>query len=419
MVFLNKGNPFNLATNAETQYPLQSSCPNENENNILSKPEEIKNFLVKELGSGASIKDFLKVPNRIYRDDKNFVPPLMFERREVFSKKNNVFNSIQWQGWVAYVDSQPVARITAHIDYKHLDRYNDGMGFFGFIEGPNNYHIFQKMFEIAENWLKERGVRRVRGPFNFTINQELGILVDGFDTPPYIMMTHALPYYGPLIESLGYSKGTDLLAYLIDAEFETPKIMAKLLRRLLGEVTIRSLDKKNKIADLDTIRDIFNDAWEDNWGFIPFERQAFRKIGEEMLMLIPPDFIQIAEIDGEPVAFIVLLPNINEAIADLNGKLLPFGWLKLIWRLKFRYPQTARIPLMGVRKRYHNTRYGPGLALSVVDALRAPGIAKGLKEIEMSWILDDNSAMKNIISILGGRLSKRYRVYEKDLSDQY
>ena len=188
------------------------------------------------------------------------------------------------------------------------------------------------------------------------------------------------------------------------------------IARLKREVSIRPLDPRHKDRDLAIVRDIFNDAWADNWGFVPFTAEEFRAIGHEMLMIIPPDFIQIAEMRGEPVAFIVLLPNVNEVIADLDGRLLPFGWCKILKRLKFGYPRTARIPLMGVRRRLHKTRYGPGLALSVVEALREPGLRMGLEEVEMSWILESNEAMKNIIATLGGRESKRYRIYEKRLT---
>jgi hypothetical protein len=181
-------------------------------------------------------------------------------------------------------------------------------------------------------------------------------------------------------------------------------------------VALRPLRRKRADEDLEILRDIFNDAWSRNWGFVPFTAEEFNAVGREMLMLIPDDFIHIAEVDGRPSAFIVLLPNINEAIADLNGRLLPFGWAKLLWRLKVRSPGSGRVPLMGVRREYHNTRLGPGLAFLVIDAIRRAAVGAGMREVEMSWILADNMGMRNIIESIGGTVSKRYRMYEKMLS---
>ncbi len=362
------------------------------------------------------LNEFVNVPWTVFAGDSQWVPPLKMERRDALAAKHPVFKHVEWQGFVAYRDARPVGRISAQIDRLHLERYHDATGFFGFLDALDDAQVFDALFKAAEDWLRGRGMRRARGPFSLNINQEVGLLVEGFETRPYFMMGHARPYYGAHVERQGYAKAVDVFAYLISSHFQPPPVMAALSARLRRRVNIRALDTRRKDADLDTVCDIFNDAWQENWGFVPFTHEEFRAIGHEMLMLIPPNFIQIAEMDGEAVAFIVLLPNLNEAIADLNGALLPFGWAKLLTRLKFSYPSTARIPLMGVRRKYHHTRFGPGLALSVVEALREPGKSKGITEVEMSWILESNEAMKNIIDILGGRQSKRYRLYEKDLS---
>lgn len=359
--------------------------------------------------------DFVNLPWTVFAADRQWVPPLKLERKDALAPKHPVFKHLEWQGFVAYRDGQAVGRISAQIDSLHLARYHDATGFFGFLDALDDAQVFDALFTHAEDWLRGRGMQRARGPFSLNINQEVGLLVEGFETRPYFMMGHARPYYAAHVERQGYAKAVDVLAYLISSHFQPPPVMAALFERLRRRVRIRPLDTKRKDPDLDMVCDIFNDAWAENWGFVPFTHDEFRAIGHEMLMLIPPNFIQIAEMDGEAVAFIVLLPNVNEAIADLNGELLPFGWAKLIKRLKFGYPTTARIPLMGVRRKYHHTRFGPGLALSVVEALREPGTAKGIKEVEMSWILESNDAMKNIIDILGGRVSKRYRLYEKAL----
>jgi hypothetical protein len=218
------------------------------------------------------------------------------------------------------------------------------------------------------------------------------------------------------VEDAGYTKAKDLLAYHIRPDFEVPPVMQALVRHAQKQVTVRTLDRRHLDRELEILRDIFNDAWSENWGFVPFTREEFKDIGKNLALLADDDFIQIAEINGEPVAMIVILPNINEVIRDLDGRLLPFGWAKLLWRLKVRYPETARIPLMGVRKHYQNSRLGPALAFTVINALRAPVIARGIRDVEMSWILEDNSAMRNIIETISGIPYKTYRIYEKPLA---
>ncbi len=194
-------------------------------------------------------------------------------------------------------------------------------------------------------------MRQVVGPFNLGINQEVGVLVDGFDTPPYVMMSYSPRYYDAAIKRCNYQQAQDLLAYEMDNETLTiPRVMQALIKRSADRIEVRCLRRNQKNAELEVMRDIFNDAWQNNWNFVPFSREEFRAIGKELLMLLPRDYIQIAEIDGEAASFVVLLPNINEAIADLDGRLLPFGWAKLLWRLKVKSPKTARVALMGVGK---------------------------------------------------------------------
>jgi hypothetical protein len=191
--------------------------------------------------------------------------------------------------------------------------------------------------------------------------------------------------------------------------------MRTLADKAADRVRVRPLNRQALTSELQLLRDIFNDAWSENWGFVPFTEAEFNEVGKAMTLLLDDDFVQIAEVEGEPAAMIIALPNVNEAIGDLQGRLLPFGWARLLWRLKVRYPQSARIPLMGVRKRYQRSRLGPTLAFMVIDALRAPVMRRGVREVEMSWILEDNSAMRGMIESLGGMAYKRYRIYEKQL----
>jgi hypothetical protein len=178
---------------------------------------------------------------------------------------------------------------------------------------------------------------------------------------------------------------------------------------------VRNIDKRNIDTELETMRGVFNDAWAENWGFVPFTEQEFRAVGKELLMITPTEFLKIAELDGRAVAFIVLLPNLNSMIRDLNGRLAPFGWARLLWRLKRQPLTSGRVPLMGVRSEFHHTKLGPGLAYAVIDALRGPALAHGMSEVELSWILESNTGMRGIIESIGGYASKRYRMYSKDL----
>jgi GNAT superfamily N-acetyltransferase len=371
---------------------------------------------IRAVKNAADMKTFISVPWSIYQDDPNWIPPLKFERKEAFSAKNPFFLHARWKAWVAYEGGRPVGRISAQIDDLYLENQDAHTGFFGLIEAPDDPAVFTALFAAAESWLKEQGMKAVIGPFNLGINQEIGCLVEGFDTPPYVMMGHAKPWYDSSIEGQGYLKAQDVLAYELDEYmYKIPDIVRRIRERQSDKMKLRMVDRKNTAVELEILREIFNDAWSENWGFVPFTREEFGTVGKEIFMIVPPDYTWIAETDGEPAAFIVLIPNLNEAIADLNGRLFPFGWAKLLWRLKVRGPKSARIALMGVRKKHQNTRLGPALALATIGALHEPGTKRKLERIEMSWVLEQNQATRGIIEKMGGKVSKRYRIYRKEL----
>lgn len=371
------------------------------------------------VASKADLDCFIRIPDMILGPDPAWIAPLLTERRMYLSARSNpYFQHARWQAWIAWRGERPVGRISAQIDTLHLERYDDATGFFGMLDAEDQQETFNALLNTAEQWLWEQGMRRARGPFNLSINAEMGLLVEGFDTPPMLMMGHAWPYYARRIEDHGYRKAKDTLAYLVAPNFPPSPVMQRLTSHATQRVTVRRLDVKHFDAEMMLLRDIFNDAWADNWGFVPFTVAEFSEMGKELRFLVGPDLIQIAEVDGEPAAFIVALPNVNEAIRGLGGRLFPTGWLKLLWRLKVRYPRTARVPLMGVRRKFQRTRLGPGLAFLIIDAVRAQLHKRGVKEVELSWILEDNAGMRSIIESIGGRAYKRYRVYERQLQER-
>ena len=259
-------------------------------------------------------------------------------------------------------------------------------------------------------------MQRILGPFNLNINEQMGLLVDGFDTPPMLLMEHDRPYVAGHLESLGYAKEKDVLAYLHDLHGEPPRAVRRLLDRPLPpELSVRRVDFKRYDEEIRTVTAIFNDAWRDNWGFVPLTDVETDHLAKSLKPLLDPRFTAIVERHGEPVGFLVALPNLNEATRDLGGKLLPFGWAKLLWRLKIRGVKTGRVPLMGVKRSITQDVIGSLLPFLMIDAVRQEGLRLGFTHIELSWILEDNRAMRQIIESYGGVAYKRYRIYGKAL----
>lgn len=379
------------------------------------KPENGADIAVAAVTNGRLLKQFIDSPWHIYRGDPAWVPPLRIERRLHLSSLNPFFKHGEWQAWLAYRNGMPVGRISAQIDELHQEIYGSDTGHFGLIEAENDQEIFRALFMTVEKWLVERGVKKITGPFNLSINQECGLLVEGFDTPPVLMMPHGRDWYGRSLEAQGYEPAKELLAYWVNVDFDIPKVMQRLINKYAGQVSLRPLRRKHLGDETELLRDIFNDAWSQNWGFVPFTREEFSELGTSLRLLVPDEYVQIAEIDGEAVAFIAALPNLNEVLRGLNGSLFPTGLLRIILHLKRRQIHTGRVPLMGVRKRFQNKPIGIALAFLVINAVRSALLERDIKEVEMSWILEDNSGMRNILDSIGSRIYKRYRLYEKKL----
>ncbi|WP_213992167.1 N-acetyltransferase [Sodalis sp. dw_96] len=369
---------------------------------------------VEKIVDKRELKAFIAFPSSLYRDDPNWIEPLYLERAEHLSKKNPGTEHIEWQAWVAKKEDKIVGRITAQIDTLHRELYGEDTGHFGMIDAIDDPEVFSALFTAAEDWLKSKGTRKITGPFSLNINQESGLLIDGFDTPPSALMTHGKPYYAASVEQQGYAQGIDLLAYWMHlADLHFSPSLTKLMNQVRKKVTIRRINRKQFSEEMQILRQIFNSGWQNNWGFVPFTEHEFATMGEQLKILVPDDMIYIAEIDSVPCAFIVGLPNINEAIAGLKGRLFPFGWAKLLWRLKIRGVPTARVPLMGVRQEYQFSRLGPVIALLLIEALRDSFAKRDIDALEMSWILETNTGMRTILERIGAIPYKRYRLYEK------
>ena len=365
---------------------------------------------IKQLPLGGRIDDFLDVVDYIYRADPAFVRPLDMDLKDRLSpRKNPFFEHGEAALFCAYRNGKPVGRCTASIDREHLSRYKDATGFFGFIDTVDDD-------EVARELLARAGMKRARGPLSLNINEELGCLVDGFDTPPYLMMPHHRPYQGGLIEKAGYTKAKDFYAWSYKVG-EMSKRVRKAYDEIkaLPEVTVRQMSLKHIDRDVDLLLEIFNETWSDNWGYVPSTRAEARKMASDFKLLLMPDITCIVSIDGEPAAFALALPNLNGMIKDLHGKLLPTGLAKLLFRLKVKGPRSARLILLGIRKKYRLVRKYAGLSVFMYAQMNDGGKRLGITDGELSWTLEDNGRVNAGIALMGAKHYKTYRVYEKAL----
>lgn len=355
-----------------------------------------------------------------YKDDPFYVPPLRFEiGGRLDPEANPALAGAEVQLWIAYRNGAPVGRISAFINRQHLDLRHDGAGHFGFLEAVDDPLVFSALTGAAERWMKERGMARAAGPFSFSVNEECGLLVSGFDARPYVMMPHGRPYYAARVEACGYSKAMDMhaLRYVPRRNF-IPERRRQFVERAVSnpKITVRLLNTSKFAEEIETLVDIFKDAWSENWGFVPMTEAQVAHMAKELRPIIERHNVVFCEYEGEPVAFGLVLPNINEAIADFGGRLLPFNWARLLWRLKVKGVRTARMPLMGVRKRFHGKPLGAALAYKIIDMVNSANIDHGVVEAELSWILDNNKDMLTMLLDIGGEIYKTYRIYEKPLA---
>jgi len=363
------------------------------------------------------MRDFLDVASDIYAGDPQWIRPLDMDiEGRLDRKKNPFFDHGEASAFVAYRGGRRVGRITAQIDRAHLERHKDDAGFFGFLDTEDDAEVAKALLEEAAKWTRARGMKKLRGPLSLNINEELGCLVEGFDTPPMIMMPHHRPYQGGLIEKAGLTKLKDFYAWTYDVG-RVPARAQKAHDEILAmpEVKVRHADPKRLEAEVLLLTDIFNDAWSDNWGFVPLSKREMAKMASDLKLILMPEITFLVSIDGEPAAVALALPNVNELVADLNGKLLPFGVLKLLYRLKVKGPESGRLIILGIKKKWRGVRKYMGLSAYLYVAMNHAAAKLGMKRGELSWTLEDNGAINAGIRLMGGRIYKKYRVYERDL----
>jgi GNAT superfamily N-acetyltransferase len=375
------------------------------------------------VGSKKALDDFIDLPYRLYADDPNWVPPLRSDIVELLNpEKNPFYGHADGQLFVARRSGHVVGRISAHIDRLALAQpVEQGMG-----PGTGNWGMLDAgdeatahaLIATAEDWLRGRGMTRALGPLSLSIWDEPGVLVQGFDHPPTVMMGHAKPEYHQWIESYGYATVQELFTYALAIENGFPELTNRIVA--IGEkndrIKIRRVDKRKFNAEAALILGILNDAWSDNWGFVPLTEAEIAYVGKKLKPIVYEDLIRIAEVDGEPVAFMMTLPDINEKIKGFDGKLFPFNWAKLLWWLRKPKVTTMRVPLMGVVKKLQATRMASQLAFMLIEFIRRDAVTKyGATRGEFGWVLASNGPMRSVGEAVGGTVNKVYRIYEKAL----
>lgn len=371
---------------------------------------------IREVDQGGKLKDFLGVVDYIYRGDPNYVRPLDLDVKSRIARTNPFFEHAEAAFFTAYRNGWCVGRVSAQIDHEHLSRHKDGTGFFGFLDTADDPEVVAALLATARRWLADRGMKKVRGPFSLSINDESGCLVEGFETPPMVMMPHHRSYQGKLIEEAGFSKIKDLYAWRYTTG-EVPRRVQKAHDELeaMPELYARHMDPHEVERDTRIVMDVFNDAWSDNWNFVPYTQNELKRMAKDLKLILDPSITYIAYVRGEPAAVAVALPNVNEAIPDLNGRLFPLGAAKLLYRVKVRGIHSARLAILGIKKKFRQDRRYAGLSLYLYCKLNDSGRRNGYRWGELSWTDEANGPVNTGIKLMGGNIYKKYRVYEREV----
>lgn len=371
----------------------------------------------------AEKRDFIELAFHLNRNDPAWVPPLKSEAYALIDpKKNPWFEHGKAQLFLARRDGRTVGRISAHIDALALAQpieqgMGPGTGNWGLLEAENA-EIAHALFAAAEDWLRDQGMHRSLGPLSISIWDEPGLLIEGFETPPTIMMGHNSPHYRAWVEAEGYQPIKQLFNYDLPVIDGFPPLIQRIVAA--GEknarIRIRKVDKRRFQAEATLIMGMLNDAWSDNWGFVPLTDTEIAFVGKKLKPLVFEDLIRVAEVDGEPVAFMIVLPNINELLIDMRGSLLPFNWARLLWWLKRPKSRTLRVPLMGVAKSLQNSRMASQLAFMMIEFIRRDAVRDyGTKRGDLGWVLEDNQGMNAVAKAINAKVNRVYQIYDKSL----
>ena len=361
---------------------------------------------------------WLAVPHAVYAGDRNFVPQLnLLEKQRINPHKAPFFTFGEAAFFIAYRGSAPVGRITAQINRRHLEFHHDDTGHFGFYDCANDPDGARALIEAAAKWLKQQGLSRMMGPFSFSINEECGCLIAGFDSAPAMLMPYGAPWMGKFLEENGLAKVIDLYAYRTKPDWLPPRI-AQLAERAarFGTVALRHFDMRRYRAEIDLLIDIYNDAWRDSWGFVPFSTAEIDSLAHELKPFFRNEYGRFLMIDGEEVGFAVGLPDLNGIIARFHGKLFPLNWLRLILAMKRETWRTGRIPFLGIRRAWRTTPRGSALVVLLVkDLIEQASTRYHMDWAEYSWVRETDSRMVSLGEAIAGPPAKTYRIYAKPI----
>jgi len=356
-----------------------------------------------------TLNQFVELPYRLHRSLPHWVAPLRIAVKELLDRaKHPFYANAEAEFFIAQKDGQVVGRVAAILDKAHNRFHEENAGFFGFFECIDDPAVAEALLQRARRWVFDRGAKFLRGPVNPSTNYECGLLVEGFDSDPMVMMTYNPPYYPALLEQVGLRKSKDLWAWLSNANVIDMKKIGRVADKVLGHngVTVRPINMRDFAGDVRRVWDLYNAAWERNWGFIPMSQEEFALMGKEMKQILKPELVLIGEVGGRAVGFALALPDINQALKPAKGKLLPTGILKILYHQ--RLIKSVRVLALGVVEEYRAS----GLAAAFYATLVRNARKLGYGDCEMSWILEDNVLMNRSLEVMGAKRYKTYRIYD-------